>query len=131
MINAFITPGLETAAGRNVLVSWMQRHVARQIALVSSIALLATFAGCQKSKTDAVSASRGEIDACTLITNEEVKAIQGSHSANRHDAGCGGAGCGSLRDKQITMPVNNSAAISSNSAMISLYCDLCCGYPKP
>src|SRR5436853_163015 len=78
MINAFITPGLETAAGRNVLVNWMQRHVARQIALVSSIALLATFAGCQKSKTDAVSASRGKIDACTLITNEEVKTIQGS-----------------------------------------------------
>src|SRR4051812_43668385 len=58
------------------------------------------------------------------------RTFQPPHSANRHDAGCGGAGCGSLRDKQITMPVNNSAANSSNSAMISLYCDLCCGYPK-
>jgi len=78
MINAFITPGLETAAGRNVLVNWMQRHVARSIALVCSIVLLATFAGCHKSKTEAVSANRGKIDACTLITNEEVKTIQGS-----------------------------------------------------
>ena len=78
MINAFITPGLETAAGRKVLVNWMQRHVARQIALVFSIALLTTLAGCQKTKTSAASAKGQKIDACALITNEEVKAIQGS-----------------------------------------------------
>jgi hypothetical protein len=78
MINAFLTPGLETAAGRNVLVNWMQRHVARQVALVFSIALLTTLASCQKTKTTSVSAKGPKIDACALITNEEVHAIQGS-----------------------------------------------------
>jgi hypothetical protein len=48
------------------------------IALVCSIGLLTSLAGCQKSKTTAVSAKQGKIDACTLITNEEAKAIQGS-----------------------------------------------------
>ena len=87
MINAFLTTGLETAAGRNVLVNWMQRacpersrtgHVARQIALIFSIALLTTLAGCQKTKTTAASAKGPKIVACELITNDEVQAIQGS-----------------------------------------------------
>jgi hypothetical protein len=78
MINAFLTPGLETAAGRNVLVNWMQRHVARQIALVFSVALLASMASCQKTKTTVSPSKQEKIDACALITNEEVKAIQGS-----------------------------------------------------
>jgi hypothetical protein len=78
MINAFITPGLETAAGRNVLVNWMQRHVARQLALIFSIALLTTLVSCQKTKTTTVAAKGPKIVACELITNDEVQAIQGS-----------------------------------------------------
>src|SRR5438477_13178704 len=45
---------------------------------VFSIALLATLASCQKSKTDSAVSKRPKIDACTLITGEEVQAIQGS-----------------------------------------------------
>jgi hypothetical protein len=78
MINPFLAPGRETAAGRNVLVNSMQRHVARQIALIFSIALLTTLASCQKTKTTAVSAKGPKIVACELITNDEVQAIQGS-----------------------------------------------------
>ena len=78
MINAFITPRLETAAGRHVFVNWMQRHVARQIALVFSIVLLATLTSCQKTKSTAVSAKGRKIVACELITKEELQAIQGS-----------------------------------------------------
>ncbi len=46
--------------------------------LVFSIALLATLASCQKSKTDSAVSKRPKIYACTLITGEEVQAIQGS-----------------------------------------------------
>jgi hypothetical protein len=60
MINAFVT------------------SKSRQIALVFSIALLTTLAGCKKTKTTAVPAKGQKIDACALITNEEVQAIQGS-----------------------------------------------------
>jgi hypothetical protein len=49
-----------------------------QIALVFSITLLTALASCQKTKTTAVSAKGQKIDACALITNEEVQAIQGS-----------------------------------------------------
>ena len=49
-----------------------------QIALVFSIALLTALASCQKTKTTAVPAKGPKIDACALITNEEVQAIQGS-----------------------------------------------------
>jgi len=50
----------------------------RRSVLVFSIALLATLASCQKSKTDSAASKRPKIDACTLITREEVQAIQGS-----------------------------------------------------
>lgn len=50
----------------------------RQIMLVFSIGLLATLASCQKSKTTMAPSARAKIDACGLITNQEVQAIQGS-----------------------------------------------------
>src|ERR1700730_2329310 len=50
----------------------------RQIMLVFSIGLLATLASCQKSKTIIAPSTRPKIDACGLITNQEVQAIQGS-----------------------------------------------------
>ena len=50
----------------------------RQIALVFSTALLASLASCQKIKTTAVSGKRPKIEACSLITNDEVQTIQGS-----------------------------------------------------
>jgi hypothetical protein len=50
----------------------------RQILLVFSIVLLATLASCQKSKTTIAPSQRAKIDACGLITNQEVQAIQGS-----------------------------------------------------
>jgi len=60
MINAFVT------------------SKSRPIALVFSIGLLASLASCQKSKTTATSSTQPKIDACALITNQEVQAIQGS-----------------------------------------------------
>src|SRR3989440_2249966 len=60
MINAFVT------------------SKSRQIALVFSIALLTTLASCQKTKTTSVSGKRPKIEACSLIANDEVQAIQGS-----------------------------------------------------
>ena len=50
----------------------------RQILLVFSIGLLTTLAGCEKSKTTVTPSKRPKIDVCGLITNEEIKAIQGS-----------------------------------------------------
>ena len=47
-----------------------------QIALVFSTALLASLPSCQKTKTTAVSGKRPKIEACSLITNDEVQAIQ-------------------------------------------------------
>jgi hypothetical protein len=51
-----------------------------RLAFVCSIALLTTLASCQKSKTTTATAAskRAKIEACGLITNEEVQAIQGS-----------------------------------------------------
>ena len=49
-----------------------------RLALVFSLGLLATLPSCQKSKTTAVSAKGPKTEACALITNEEVTAIQGS-----------------------------------------------------
>ncbi len=51
-----------------------------RLAFVCSIALLTTLASCQKSKTTTTTAAskRAKIEACGLITNEEVQAIQGS-----------------------------------------------------
>src|SRR5947207_15350952 len=60
MINAFVT------------------SKSRRIALVFSIALLTTLASCQKTKTTSVSGKRPKIEACSLIANDEVQAIQGS-----------------------------------------------------
>ncbi len=60
MINAFVTAK------------------SRQIALVFSIALLTILASCHKTKTTAVSAKGSKIDACALITAQEIQAIQGS-----------------------------------------------------
>jgi hypothetical protein len=49
-----------------------------RLAFVLSIALLTAVPGCQKSKTTAAASKQSKIDACGLITNEEVQAIQGS-----------------------------------------------------
>jgi hypothetical protein len=49
-----------------------------RLAFVFSIALLTTLPGCHKSKTTAAASKRPKIDACGLISNEEVQAIQGS-----------------------------------------------------
>src|SRR5262249_27536553 len=51
----------------------------RRFLFAFSIALLATLAvSCQKSKTTSAPSKRPNIDACRLITNDEVGAIQGS-----------------------------------------------------
>jgi hypothetical protein len=50
----------------------------RQMMLVFSIGLLATLVSCQKSKTTIAPSKGPKIDACGLITNQEVQAIQGS-----------------------------------------------------
>src|SRR6266568_7992522 len=50
----------------------------RRLAFVVSIALLPALLSCQKSKTNTAPSTRAKIDACGLITNEEVQAIQGS-----------------------------------------------------
>jgi hypothetical protein len=42
-----------------------------------TLALLVVLAGCRKSKTESV-ANRPNVDACALITNDDVKAIQGA-----------------------------------------------------
>ena len=42
-----------------------------------TLALLVFLAGCRKSKTESV-ANRPNVDACALITNDDVKAIQGA-----------------------------------------------------
>jgi hypothetical protein len=49
-----------------------------RFAFVLSIALLTTLAGCGKSNTASASSKRSKIEACSLITNAEVQAIQGS-----------------------------------------------------
>lgn len=49
-----------------------------RIPFIFAIVLLPALAGCQKSKTTTASSKRPKIDACGLITNEEVQAIQGS-----------------------------------------------------
>jgi hypothetical protein len=49
-----------------------------RLTLVCSIGLLTILASCQKSKTTIAPSKRPKIDACGLITNEEVQAIQGS-----------------------------------------------------
>ena len=46
--------------------------------LALSIALLVTFSGCKKMKTASAPSKREKIDACQLITNQEVQTIQGS-----------------------------------------------------
>jgi len=48
------------------------------LAFVFSITLLTALPSCQKSKTATAPSKRPKIDACGLITNEEVQAIQGS-----------------------------------------------------
>jgi hypothetical protein len=58
----------------------------RRSVLVFSIALLATLASCQKSKTDSAVTKRPKIDACGLITREEVQAIQGSPVKDAKDS---------------------------------------------
>jgi hypothetical protein len=58
----------------NAIATLKSRH----ITLLFAIALLTTLASCQKSKTTAVSAKAAKIDACALITAQEVQAIQGS-----------------------------------------------------
>ena len=42
-----------------------------------TLALLVVLAGCRKSKTESV-ANRPNVDPCALITNDDVKAIQGA-----------------------------------------------------
>jgi hypothetical protein len=48
------------------------------LALAFAIALLVSFAACKRSKTDPAVSKHSKIDACALITGEEVQAIQGS-----------------------------------------------------
>ena len=50
----------------------------RRIALFVSIAALFTLAGCKKSGESAAPSKREKINACELITNAEVQAIQSS-----------------------------------------------------
>ena len=47
-------------------------------AIALSIALLVAFSGCKKMQTTSAPSKREKIDACQLITNQEVQAIQGS-----------------------------------------------------
>ena len=56
------------------------RSTNRRLTIPLSIVLLATLVSCQKSKTTTSGppSNRPKIDACTLITNDEVKAIQDS-----------------------------------------------------
>lgn len=55
------------------------RAISRHLAFVLTIAFLTGLAGCQKSNTSTTSSSkRANIDACSLITNDEVQKIQGS-----------------------------------------------------
>ena len=49
-----------------------------RLTLSFSIVLLVTLASCQRSKTAMAPSKRAKIDACGLITKEEVQAIQGS-----------------------------------------------------
>src|SRR5437868_13064880 len=50
----------------------------RRIALFVSIAFLFSLASCKKSAESATPSKREKINACELITNAEVQAIQGS-----------------------------------------------------
>jgi len=50
----------------------------RRIALFVSIASLIPLAGCKKSAESAAPSKREKINACELITNAEVQAIQGA-----------------------------------------------------
>jgi hypothetical protein len=49
-----------------------------RLAFILPIALLTALPGCQKSKTATAPSKRPKIDACALITSEEIQAIQGS-----------------------------------------------------
>ncbi len=50
----------------------------RYLPVALSLILLVAVAGCQKSKSSSTVSKRPKIDACGLITGEEVQAIQGS-----------------------------------------------------
>src|SRR5947209_3916762 len=55
------------------------RSTNRRLIVLLLIVSVTTFVSCQKSKTaSAPLSNRAKIDACTLITNDEVKEIQGS-----------------------------------------------------
>src|SRR5438270_1662366 len=62
------------------MITHFVRSTYRQLIILLSIISLATLVSCQKSKTttSAPPSNRPKIDACTLITNDEVKEIQGS-----------------------------------------------------
>src|ERR1700730_1645715 len=49
-----------------------------RLAFVLTIALLIPFSGCKKMKTASARSHRDKIDACQLITNAEVQAIEES-----------------------------------------------------
>ena len=49
-----------------------------RLAFVLSIVLPALLPGCQKAKSTSSPSKHAKIDACGLITNQEVQAIQGS-----------------------------------------------------
>jgi len=53
-----------------------------RLSFVFSIALLIMLASCQKSETATAPSKRPKIDACGLISNEEVQDIQGSPITN-------------------------------------------------
>src|SRR5207302_8702678 len=61
------------------MITHFVRSTYRRLIILLSIILLATLVSCQKSKsTISAPSNRPKIDACTLITNDEVKAIQDS-----------------------------------------------------
>ena len=60
------------------MIATFLRSKTQRLAFVVSFVLLATLPSCQKSKTATAPSKRPKIDACGLITNEQVQAIQDS-----------------------------------------------------
>ena len=81
-----------------------------------AITVLLTFTSCQKTKTADTPVKRADIDACSLVTKEEVKAVQGS-SVN--DAKTNAQSDGKFRYSQCfytTDPFNKSVSLAVTQA---------------
>jgi hypothetical protein len=86
------------------------------------IALLLGLAGCQKSKTTSVSPTT-KIDACSLITNDEVQKIEGSpvKDAKSSETSDGGFRVGQcfytteVFNKSVSLTVTQRALASDNA----------------